>query len=175
MRRRITPALALFSALLVTLLAFPRTASMTAAAAALGLAFLRLSIPVLGRLVGPDLAAGGLAWGRVALFLPPLALLAALAAGGYPSFFAASVRPLLTMRGGGGSGPGARRFRARGLVLGFQFMVSVGFVTAAVIVFGGTAAAVCSPSIGDMVNRGFDDAKSTIVELLEDLVERSRA
>ena len=35
MRRRITPALALFSALLLTLLAFPRTAAMAAAAAAL--------------------------------------------------------------------------------------------------------------------------------------------
>lgn len=108
---------------------------LTVAAAALGLALLRLSLPALGRLVGPDLAGIGPAWGRVALFLPALVLLVALAAGGYPSFFAASLRPLLTMRGGGGSGPGGRRFRARSLVLGFQFMVSVGFVTAAVIVF----------------------------------------
>ncbi len=104
----------------------------TSAAAALGLAFLGLAFPLLGEFAGPGLDGAGLPWARIALILPPIVLLIALAAGSYPSFFAAALRPVETLKGGGGAR--SRRFRARGLILGFQFMASVGFATAAIIV-----------------------------------------
>jgi putative ABC transport system permease protein len=105
---------------------------LTAAAAALGLFLLRLAFPLLREVVGPDLGWDGIPWTRIALLLPLIVLLAALAAGGYPSIFAASLRPVESLKGGGDGR--SRRFRARGLILGFQFMASVGFVTAALIV-----------------------------------------
>lgn len=108
---------------------------LTSAAAALGLALLRPALPLLGRLIGSGLGRADFPWGPVALFIGPLVVLVALAAGGYPAFFAASLRPLATLRGGGGARPGARRSRGRSLALAFQFMVSVGFITAAIIVF----------------------------------------
>jgi putative ABC transport system permease protein len=108
---------------------------LTSAAAALGLALLRLALPVLGGLSGSGLGREGFPWGPAALFFAPLVALVAAAAGGYPAFFAASLRPLATLRGSGGARPGVRRSRGRSLVLGFQFMVSVGFITAAFIVF----------------------------------------
>jgi putative ABC transport system permease protein len=108
---------------------------LTAAAAALGLVLLRLGLSVLSRFSGSALGREGFPWGSAVLFLAPLVVLVALAAGGYPSFFAASLRPLATLRGSGGPGPGGRCSRGRNIVLGFQFMVSVGFITAAAIVF----------------------------------------
>jgi putative ABC transport system permease protein len=104
-------------------------------AGALGLALLRLALPLLGRLSGSGLDREGFPWGPAALFFIPLVVLVAVAAGGYPAFFAASLRPLVTLRGSGGALPGVRRSKGRSLVLGFQFMVSVGFITAAIIVF----------------------------------------
>ena len=80
-----------------------------------------------------SLSRRSLPWGSVALFLPALAALIGLAAGSYPSFFAASLPPAQTLKGG--RAPGVRRFRARSLILGFQFLVSVGFITAAFIIF----------------------------------------
>jgi putative ABC transport system permease protein len=92
-------------------------------------------LPLLGRLSGSGLGREGFPWGPAALVLAPLAVFVAVAAGAYPAFFAASLRPLVTLRGSGGARPGVRRARARDLALGFQFMVSVGFITAAIIVF----------------------------------------
>ena len=106
---------------------------LTAAAALLGLGLFYLASPLLGSLAGSSLGRRSLPWGFVATVLPALAVLVGLAAGSYPSFFASSLRPLQTLKGSGAAG--ARRFRARSLILGFQFMVSVGFITAAFIIF----------------------------------------
>lgn len=139
---------------------------LTGAAAGLGLALVRLALPVLGRLSGSALGQGGFPWGPAALFLAPLVVLVASASGGYPAFFAASLRPLATLRGSGGTIPGVRRSRVRTLLLGFQFMVSVGFVTAAAIVFA---------QMGYLKGKdlGFDKDGIVTIRLTDDMRERT--
>ena len=139
---------------------------LTVAAAALGLALLRLGLSVLIRSSGSALVREGFPWGPALLFLAPLVVIVALAAGGYPSFFAASLRPLATLRGSGGPGPGGRRSRGRNLMLAFQFMVSVGFITAATIVFA---------QMGYLKGKdlGFDQDGIVTIRLTDDLRERT--
>ncbi len=139
---------------------------LTAAAAVLGLALLRLALPVLGRLAGSGLGRAGFPWGPAALILAPLVVLVALASGGYPAFFAASFRPLATLKGSARAGRGVRRSLGRSLVLGFQFMVSVGFITAATIVFA---------QMGYLKGKdlGFDKDGIVTIRLTNDMRERT--
>ena len=141
---------------------------LTSAAAVLGLALLRLALPVLGDLSGSSLGREGFPWGPAALFFAPLVVLVAAAAGGYPVFFAASLRPAVTLRGSGGARLGVHRSRGRSLMLGFQFMVSVGFITAAIIVF----AQMAHLKGKDL---GFDKDRIVTIRLTDAMRERTEA
>jgi len=105
---------------------------LTGAAGALSAVLLGFAFPLLAEAAGPGFARSGLSWSRLAAYLVPLVAVIALAAGSYPAFFAAGLPPMRSLKGGREGS--ARRFRGRGLMLGFQFLASVGFVTAALII-----------------------------------------
>jgi putative ABC transport system permease protein len=107
---------------------------LTGWASLLGLGLLRLVLPALGRTLGTSLSWGDLSkWGTAAV-LAGLALVVGLVAGGYPAIFASAFNPVRTLKGFQALEP--RRHRVRnGLVL-FQFAVSLGFGTAALVILG---------------------------------------
>jgi len=107
---------------------------LTALASLLGLGLLRLALPALVNAVGTNLGLSDLISWRAAALLAGLVLVVGLIAGSYPAIVASALDPARTLKGirSGES----RRHRVRnGLVL-FQFVISLGFGTAALIVLG---------------------------------------
>jgi putative ABC transport system permease protein len=102
-------------------------------ASCLALAIAYGSLPYFRKLTGSDLGWVYVSWPALAGFLISLVLVVGVAAGSYPAFFASGFQPAKALRGD--KLTGSHRVPLRNLLVGVQFIITLVFVCAALIIW----------------------------------------